>query len=314
MDHFYQTLTENTIYRVITGSTAYGLANEHINVDEKAIVILPPQYAFNLLNQWETETFHNPDIEFHSLKKAMKLLDSQNPTMLELLFIPDNYILVQTELGQRLRENRHLFLSQNCYYSFGGYAKDQLMRIKNGLEKVSEDEKTEHLNDILIRGLKQLKENYLMLESGELTINQVYVDNNRQDADLTVNFNNIPLSKLNVLVSELASTLKSHNKAHKRNYKPKEKLAKHAMHLIRLLKMGIEILEDGTLTVYRKTDRDHLLAIRNQKYTWDEIFTIADNLFERLDKAKQTSSLPEYTDKDAINKLYYELISDYYGI
>ncbi|MRH42527.1 hypothetical protein GH741_07495 [Aquibacillus halophilus] len=60
-------LERNTIYEVITGSTAYGLATKESDVDKKAIVILPSKNMMTLSKEWETETYTQPDIEYHSV-------------------------------------------------------------------------------------------------------------------------------------------------------------------------------------------------------------------------------------------------------
>ena len=53
------------------------------------------------------------------------------------------------------------------------------------------------------------------------------------------------------------------------------------MHLIRLLLMGTEILKGEPVRTYRP-EREFLLDIRNEKYTFEEIF-------EMVDKSDQTS-------------------------
>ncbi|MDL4839631.1 DNA polymerase beta superfamily protein [Aquibacillus rhizosphaerae] len=310
---FLNILQENTIYHIISGSTAYGLATEKSDIDEKAFVILPIEYILQLDKDWETETFHSPDIEFHSLKKALLLLRAQNPTMLETLFVLDSFIIKQTEYGKKLRDNRHLFLSKQCFHTFGGYARDQLMLIKNGLKRTSKQDYNSHLENTLNTMHTEKKSKYPLLEKGELKINQVYRNNlGKVNVDYTVNFNNIPITQLNSVVSELSGTIKNSNKRNNRDRKPTDKLFKHAMHLIRLLLMGIELLESGNLTVYREKNRDFLLSVRNQNFTWQEIFDITDDLFIQLASAKTNSQLPEKVNSNQIDKLYLDIARDYY--
>ncbi|MRG85865.1 DNA polymerase beta superfamily protein [Salinibacillus xinjiangensis] len=312
---FLQLLRENTIYRVITGSTAYGLNVEHSDIDEKAFVILPPTRAFTLGKEWETDTFHNPDIEFHSLKKAMNLLNSQNPTILETLFVSQPFVVKQTKHGKWIRENRELFLSQNCYHSFGGYAKDQLMRIKNGLQKATPNEQLEHLEYKLNQMVSEMKERYPALEDGMIQVQHISKDSKgNPQSNLSVQFNQISLTELNGITTELTNAQKSYSKKDRQTKKPTEQLYKHAMHLLRLLMMGTEILKEGRLTVYQEKQQTFLKGIRNQEYSWDEIFTIAEDLFEKLRQAKEQTILPKSTDKSKINKLYTDIIQNYYGL
>ncbi len=50
---------------------------------------------------------------------------------------------------------------------------------------------------------------------------------------------------------------------------------KHAMHLVRLLRMGIEALRDEEIVV-RRPDAAELLEIRNGSMTYDEIVEYAE--------------------------------------
>lgn len=75
---------------------------------------------------------------------------------------------------------------------------------------------------------------------------------------------------------------------------------KNAMHLIRLLTMGIEILNTGKVEVYR-SDRESLKNIRLGLHTLKGIEEEAISLREELDQAFRLSSLPESPKYDKIN-------------
>jgi uncharacterized protein len=304
-------LNENTIYQTITGSTAYGLSTKHSDLDQKAIVILPPKYNLNLTKEWETTTYTSPDIEFHSLKKAMNLYLSQNPTMLETLFVEDPYIVRTTKFGDVLRQNRKLFLTKNCYNTFGGYAKAQLMRIKKQLDLISPVDDINYVHDKISETIKKINKN----NHSDVALNKVFVDNkDNLSADISLHIDNISIKELNQISSELTNQLKTVTKSNRSESFTAIKLWKHAMHLVRLLKMGVEILEEGTLTVHRKKDREFLLSIRNGEFSWEEIFPITDDLFEALHNAHNHSALPEQIEEEKINDIYFALIKDYYGV
>lgn len=308
-----KTLKDNTIYSVITGSTAYGLNTKDSDIDEKSVVMLPKNYLFQLGSDWETTVFHEPDTEFHSLKKMVSLLNKQNPTMLEMLFVKSEFILKQNKIGKELRNNRDLFLSQNCYHSFGGYAKQQLMRIKNGLNRATKTDQTEHLHYTLERMINNFSEKYTDINDGYFKVHNVFYDeNDKQDATIDAHFDKVSLRQLNGMVSELSGAVKTANKVNNRNRKPEEKLEKHAMHLKRLMLEGIETLETGTIPVYRENDREALLATRNGEQSWDEIFDEVDALSKRLDLALKGSTLPKDVDYQKINQLYTDLMLDWY--
>ena len=76
---------------------------------------------------------------------------------------------------------------------------------------------------------------------------------------------------------------------------------KNALHLIRLFKMGIEILTEGEVNVLRH-DNKYLLDIRNGKYSLEYIQEEAKRLEELLDRAYVNSSLTNKPNYDKINK------------
>jgi hypothetical protein len=79
-------------------------------------------------------------------------------------------------------------------------------------------------------------------------------------------------------------------------------------HSIRLLKMGIEILTQGTLTVNRKKagDADYLLSIRNGNIAYEEVKQIAETLFEEIKTVK--TDLPPQVDSEFLTQVCVELV------
>jgi type III secretory pathway component EscV len=83
---------------------------------------------------------------------------------------------------------------------------------------------------------------------------------------------------------------------------------KNASHLIRLLRMGKEFLETGELQVYRTTDRDELLGIKQGKYTLTQIEQMYNQLFAEIDVAKFKCQLPKEPDFAKVSALAERLI------
>lgn len=82
---------------------------------------------------------------------------------------------------------------------------------------------------------------------------------------------------------------------------------KHAMHLIRLMRMGLEALENGDLRV-RRDDADELSAIRDGAMSFDELLAQAEELHSQMEAAAQSSSLPGNVDASSVDQLTLELI------
>lgn len=82
---------------------------------------------------------------------------------------------------------------------------------------------------------------------------------------------------------------------------------KHAMHLVRLMRMGLEVLETGDLRV-RRDDADELSAIRDGAMSFDELLTAATGLQVSMERAAATTSLPEDVDRDRVDDLLLALL------
>lgn len=76
---------------------------------------------------------------------------------------------------------------------------------------------------------------------------------------------------------------------------------KHAMHLIRLLMSGINLLKEGVLTVQVGEQRDALLAIRYGERTWEAVNAWRIQLHAEFDAALQATKLPDRPDYEQVN-------------
>lgn len=75
---------------------------------------------------------------------------------------------------------------------------------------------------------------------------------------------------------------------------------KNAMHLIRLARMGCEVLEAGNYNTFRE-DAEELLAIREGKWKIEDIKGHGADLLARMDAALETTALPNKPDIGVIN-------------
>lgn len=82
--------------------------------------------------------------------------------------------------------------------------------------------------------------------------------------------------------------------------------AKHASHLVRLLRMGYEIITEGVVRV-RRPDAQELLDIRRGSMTYEEIVAYAEKMEKDIIRLRETSPLPREVDREAINELHQRL-------
>lgn len=90
--------------------------------------------------------------------------------------------------------------------------------------------------------------------------------------------------------------------------------AKHAMHLIRILRMGTEILVTGNVLVDRTAiDADELKAIRNGAWKYEQVEQYANDKDKELGQLYLTTNLPHSPDKNFVENLVYQVINDYHA-
>lgn len=82
---------------------------------------------------------------------------------------------------------------------------------------------------------------------------------------------------------------------------------KHAMHLVRLMRMAVEILERGELFV-RRPDARELNGIRDGAWTFDALLAQTESLRLQMEDAARRSTLPADVDKPFVDALACEMM------
>jgi predicted nucleotidyltransferase len=81
---------------------------------------------------------------------------------------------------------------------------------------------------------------------------------------------------------------------------------KHGMHLVRLMRMGYEIMTEGKVIV-KRPDAKELLEIRAGAWSYEQLLEFAGNMEKRIVLAAGLSSLPRAPDREALDKLCVSL-------
>jgi predicted nucleotidyltransferase len=86
---------------------------------------------------------------------------------------------------------------------------------------------------------------------------------------------------------------------------------KHAMHLVRLLRAGYEILTTGDLHV-KRLDAAELLDIRAGRWTYEEVVNYADEMVEKIDGLSSGSiKVPDHPDVKTIDALVVAITKEH---
>lgn len=308
------------------GSIAYGTSQEGSDVDVRGITANGKR---ELLGMSKFDQYRNPEIDttIYGLKKFFQLAINCNPNAIEILGCPQEDYAHVSETGALLLKNKNLFLSRRAINTFGIYAKTQLDRLRLELPDVqaAPDEKGKYILESCQASMNLFEEEY-GIPHGLFILCLANSRDKEGVPELSVRINPgeagnydavIPVDKAKAYLNEFAAIKKSYDSLGKRNEyafnQSKERLNKHAMHLIRLFLTGLDILEKGEVNTYRQQDIPLLMDIRNGKYMnksghfLPEFFALVDDYQKRLEYASEHTALPALPAMQDIEDLLVEL-------
>ena len=122
------------LFEGIVGSRAYGTNISTSDTDIKGVYILPID---NILgnNYIEQVNDDKNDIVYYEIRRFLELLQSNNPTLLELLSLPDDCILYKHPIFDEILNNKDKFITKGCKNSFGGMSVQQIQKAKGQNKK-----------------------------------------------------------------------------------------------------------------------------------------------------------------------------------
>lgn len=296
----------NIILLGLGGSYAYGTNHENSDIDIRGIALNSKTDLLGM-SCFEQYTDEWTDTTIFSFRKMIKLLLECNPNTCELLGLRQKDYLYLSPIGKELLEHKKLFLSQRAIKSFGGYASQQLRRLQNALARDTypQLEKEEHICASIKNTMADFNRRYHEFEKGGI---KVYIDkaeHPKLEAEmyLDLTLQHYPLRDYKNIWSEMNNIIKDYEKVGKRNNKKDDNhLNKHAMHLIRLFMMAIDILEKEEIITYRSEERELLLQIRNGGFQKEdgmfreEFYEMLAEYEKRLESASRNTNLPKEPD------------------
>lgn len=132
---------KDLVYKCQVGSFAYGTNIETSDMDFKGIYIQPDSDILGF--KYKPQTDVSKDETYYELKRYLELLQSGNPTVLEMLFMYSEMIIEKHPCLDILFENKEKFLTKHVFNSFCGYAVSQIKRAQGLNKKMNwEKEKT----------------------------------------------------------------------------------------------------------------------------------------------------------------------------
>lgn len=298
-----------TLYKCRTGSHAYGTNIATSDLDTRGFGVPAKKYILGFAQSFEQLEDKKTDTVIYDLRKYFRLATNGNPSVLEMLFVSPEDIILLHPLAEEILANRDLFISKRVEDAFIGFALAQLKRIRT------------HRGWLLNPPKKKP-------ERADFNLPDIAISDDEMGALGALQRSGVKVE----LASELMQILTKEKEyqAAKRhwdsymNWKTNRNPAraelearsgydtKHGLHLVRLLRMGIEILS-GKGVIVKRPDAQELLDIRNGAWSFEVLEAWAEKAFETAKLAALSSALPARPDMNKLDTLCIKTIEEALG-
>jgi len=335
-------MKDNMLVKHYAGSISYGTNLPTSDVDFRGIFcgdpvnILTPFYTIR-----ECDDATEEDTKLYELAHFFKLCLDCNPNIIETLWVDDSDITFRTEAYDIIRDHRADFLSSKIAFTTSGYAFAQLKRIKGHNKWINnpQPEEAPQPKDFVslvqyfgedkmlkfniddwnvghrlipygdeVYGVYSAAKAFTLFDGfGKLNTN---FEGDREDLgtpSLVVKFNKEEFKHAIERHGNYWTWKKNRNEARSELEEAHGYDTKHAMHLVRLLRMGEEALTTGEIIV-KRPDAEELLAIRHGSMTYEEIVDYAEDMHDRImNKHYKETVLPKKPDLKKVAQLLMDV-------
>jgi uncharacterized protein len=338
----------HTIFLTIHGSIAYGLNTPESDVDVRGVCTMPKEYLLGFNKHFNEYIGSETDCTIFNIKKFFALASQGNPNVLELLFVEPSEHLIVTESGRTLLDHRDKFLSKQLKERYIGFAKSQAHKIKNhkkwllfpmlscptraemGLpvKPLIEKNQFDVVKSLIAKKLESWNPDFEPFTDSQKIYLQGKVSDILTEMQITSDDKWLAAARTIGLDDNLIAIIKKEkeyeNKVSdwnsyqiwKKNRNPKRAILeakhgydlKHATQLVRLLRLGKEILETGKCQVKRIDDREELMEIKTGLWSFDKFISYADQIELEVKEAYKKSTLPNQPDIKFLDQLCIGLI------
>jgi uncharacterized protein len=290
------------------------------DVDYMGVVIPPPSYTFGI-KQWEGLNFQFQELDcvFYSFRKFVNLLIKSNPNVMGLLWLKDeHYIHTEPRLWEWMIAHRDDFASERAFEAFIGYGDSQIRKMTH----FDIHAQNTYDNAVALITAAGWTEEAVVFDKHRPMPNMKAVSEllDGWSAGCHPSERGAAQDKL-VLDEAIRDVKHTHAKFFQGYMGQKRKTlirkygydVKNAAHLVRILAMLVGYLNTGRLEVYRE-DADHLKAIKQGKFTLEEVKEMAILLTEEAEEASKHTTLPTEPNIEVIDQLVQDIYLNAYGL
>jgi predicted nucleotidyltransferase len=333
------------LFKAIVGSHAHGTNIEGSDQDIKGVYLQDPEDV--LINGYREQVTVSDDEVYYELRRFIELCCTGNPTMLELLYSPEDCILEKEPVFDMLLEHRDSFITKACKYSFGGYALAQIEKAGGLQKKMNWEEEAKvrkepldfcwiimdtggtmpiktYLAEIgiksencLLSKINHGKESYALYIMKEKGRGLQAEDGN------TIRVSETPLgTKPKAFVIYTEESYSKHCKRYKeytdwlekRNVQRYVDIENHKQkidgkNMLHCIRLITmgKEIAEGKGLIVRRPEREYLLSIRRGQVNLEDLLAQAETLKNDMDKAYENSPLPGKVDRGFFMKLLIKI-------
>lgn len=315
-DHIKQMpwLPSSTILVVSAGSRAYGLNRPDSDYDLRGLMIPPKDYYLGFLKSMEQADMKVDGGEgtLYAVPRFFQLAADCNPNIIEILW---SEVFFSSKWSDHLSFYREKFLSKKARYTFSGYAMAQLKRIHTHRKWLLDPPKGKPEREEF-----GLPKTALLSKDIMGAIQKLATGDEKAEVAIDASF---PSHVMDIYQKERAYHNAMQQWQQYETWKGNRNQAraamearfgydtKHAMHLVRLMRMCGEILE-GKGVIVRRPDADELMAVRDGQWSYDQLMEFATTQDELMGKLYETSTLPREPDRPYLHQLCCSIMERYY--
>ena len=184
---------------------------------------------------------------------------------------------------------------------------------------MAQSEREIHILKSVRNAMEDFNRRYGVFKKGTIRLYIDKAENPGLDTEIFMDasYQHLPLRDYSNMLGIMRSVVKDYDKIGKRNKKKDEMhLNKHAMHLIRLFMMAVDILELREIRTHRREEAELLMKIRRGEFRQTdggfspEFYEILEDYERRMEEAARKTRLPDNPDMRLV-ETYVERVNRY---